>query len=66
MDQKKSRVPWYAVQVRARSEKLVAYILQNKGFEYLLPLYSIDRQRSDRVVEQQLPLFPGYLFCRLT
>jgi transcription antitermination factor NusG len=65
MDQKKSRAPWYAVQVRARSEKLVAYVLQNKGFEYLLPLYSIDRQRSDRVVEQQLPLFPGYLFCRL-
>src|SRR2546427_2946357 len=57
--------PWFAVQVRARSEKLVAYILQNKGFEHLLPLYSVKRQRSDRVVAHQLPLFPGYLFCRL-
>jgi len=57
--------PWFAVQVRARSEKLVSSILENKGFEYLLPLYSVKRQRSDRVVGLQLPLFPGYIFCRL-
>src|SRR5262249_44533962 len=29
------------------------------------PLYSVKRQRSDRIVGIQLPLFPGYLFCRL-
>src|SRR3989442_998839 len=57
--------PWFAVQVRARSEKIVAYILQNKGFEHLLPLYTVKRQRSDRTVGIQVPLFPGYLFCRL-
>src|SRR5262249_54188687 len=57
--------PWFAVQVRARSEKLVAYVLQNKGFEFLLPLYNVNRLRSDRVIGLQLPLFPGYLFCRL-
>jgi transcription antitermination factor NusG len=57
--------PWFAVQVRARSEKLVSSILENKGFENLLPLYSIRRQRSDRVLGIELPLFPGYLFCRL-
>src|SRR5260221_2166888 len=65
MDQNGRQYPWFAVQVRARSEKLVAYILQNKGFEHLLPLYSVRRQRSDRVVGIDLPLFPGYLFCRL-
>ncbi len=57
--------PWFAVQVRARSEKLVSSILENKGFENLLPLYSVRRQRSDRVLGVEVPLFPGYLFCRL-
>src|SRR6266478_4809097 len=65
MDQNKQHLPWYAIQARARSEKVVAYVLQNKGFEHLLPLYTVKRQRSDRVVGIQLPLFPGYLFCRL-
>jgi transcription antitermination factor NusG len=65
MDLTQNPLPWFAVQVRARSEKLVAYILQNKGYEHLLPLYSVKRQRSDRVIGIQLPLFPGYLFCRL-
>jgi len=65
MDQHKNNSPWFAVQVRARSEKLVASILENKGFENLLPVYKIKRQRSDRVLAIELPLFPGYLFCRL-
>jgi len=40
--------------VRARSEKLLTYILQKKCFEHLLPLYSVKRQRSDRLVGIQL------------
>jgi transcription antitermination factor NusG len=39
-------------------------VLANKGYEPYLPLHSTRRQRSDRVVEIDLPLFPGYLFCR--
>jgi len=65
MDQGERHHPWFAVQVRARSEQFVAQVLQNKGFEHLLPLYGVKRRRSDRVVDLQLPLFPGYLFCRL-
>src|SRR6476646_4058654 len=65
MDQSGGQHPWYAVQLRARSEKFVSQVLQNKGFEHLLPLYSVSRKRSDRVVQLELPLFPGYLFCRL-
>jgi len=65
MDQNKTDIPWFAVQVRARSEKLVASILENKGFENLLPVYKVQRRRSDRVLGIELPLFPGYLFCRL-
>src|SRR4051812_23329447 len=65
MDSTESNHPWFAVQVRPRFEKVVAHVLENKGFEHLLPLYSVSRQRSDRTVGLQLPLFPGYLFCRL-
>jgi len=65
MDLNEKNHPWFAVQVRARYEKIVAHILENKGFEHLLPLYTVQRQRSDRTVGLQLPLFPGYLFCRL-
>lgn len=59
------QLPWYAVQVRPRYEKLVAGVLENKGFESFLPLYLAERRRSDRMVVLQQPVFPGYLFCRL-
>lgn len=38
--------------------------LISKGYECLLPSYRQKRQRADRVVEKELPLFPSYLFCR--
>lgn len=57
--------PWYAVQLRPRTEKLTAQILEHKGFENYLPLYKIRRRWSDRFKELELPLFPGYVFCRL-
>src|SRR5438876_11782810 len=65
MDQNQRDSSWFAVQVRARSEKLVSSILENKGFENLVPVYNVKRSRSDRVLGIELPLFPGYLFCRL-
>ncbi len=55
---------WYALQVRPRFEKVVARNLQSKGFEELLPAYRCRRQWSDRIKEIELPLFPGYVFCR--
>jgi transcription antitermination factor NusG len=39
-------------------------ILRGKGYEEFLPLYRSRRQWSDRIKELELPLFPGYLFCR--
>jgi transcription antitermination factor NusG len=38
--------------------------LRGKGYEELLPLYRTSRRWSDRVKQIDLPLFPGYLFCR--
>ena len=58
-------LPWYALQVRPRFEKIIASTLLNKGYEGFLPLYRHRSRWSDRMKEVQLPLFPGYLFCRL-
>jgi len=57
--------PWYAVRVRPNYEKPVAAALRGKGFQEFLPLVRSKRQWSDRVKIMDLPLFPGYLFCRL-
>jgi len=60
-----SSKPWFALRVKPNFEKRVASALRGKGFEELLPLYRSKRQWSDRVKVMDLPLFPGYLFCRL-
>ena|SRR5947207_810978 len=55
---------WFALQLRSRFEKVVAMHLRGKGYEEYLPLYSSRRKWSDRVKEIELPLFPGYIFCK--
>jgi transcription termination/antitermination protein NusG len=57
--------PWFALRVRPNYEKPVATALRGKGFQEFLPLVRSRRQWSDRVKIMDLPLFPGYLFCRL-
>jgi transcription antitermination factor NusG len=55
---------WYALHVRSKFENLASATLRVKGFQEFLPVYRSRRQWSDRVKELDLPLFPGYLFCR--
>jgi transcription antitermination factor NusG len=56
---------WFALRVKPNHEKSVATILRGKGFEEFLPLFRVRRRWTDRVKFVNLPLFPGYLFCRL-
>ncbi len=58
------RFPWYGIRTRSNQEKLTATVLENKGFENFLPTYRVKRKWSDRLVETDVPLFPGYVFCR--
>jgi transcription antitermination factor NusG len=58
------RHPWYAIRVRSRFERAVSVALSGKGFEEFLPLYQSRRTWSDRKKDLDLPLFPGYIFCR--
>ena len=58
-------VRWYALHVRSRHERVVENSLTEKGFGVLFPFYRAKRKRLDRIVEIDLPLFPGYMFCSL-
>lgn len=58
------RERWYAVRTRSRFEVTTATALRDKGLVEFLPIYRSRRQWSDRVKELDLPLFPGYVFCR--
>jgi transcription antitermination factor NusG len=51
--------------VKSKCEKLVATMAHNKGYQEFLPVYQCRRRWSDRVKSVELPLFPGYVFCRL-
>jgi transcription antitermination factor NusG len=55
---------WYAVYTRVQHEKIVAQALAVKGYEEFLPLCRCRRRWSDRIKDLELPLFPGYVFCR--
>jgi transcription antitermination factor NusG len=55
---------WFALSVVPRKEKATAQTLRAKGYEDFLPLYAVKRQWSDRIKTVEMPLFPGYVFCR--
>jgi transcription antitermination factor NusG len=56
---------WYAAYTSAHCEKKTAAEILRRGVESFLPLYRSVRRWSDRRVELDLPLFPGYVFVRL-
>ena len=55
---------WYALHVKTRFEKVVSRNLRGKGYDEFLPLYRRTSRWSDRTKQIELPLFPGYVFCR--
>ncbi|HKD49349.1 MAG TPA: UpxY family transcription antiterminator [Candidatus Acidoferrum sp.] len=57
--------PWFAILVRTNSEKTANLLLENSGYECFLPASKSTRRWSDRTKAIEMPLFPGYLFCRM-
>ena len=57
--------PWFAILARSGREKYATMLLENGGFECFLPIGKSTRKWSDRTKEIEVPLFPGYLFCRM-
>jgi transcription antitermination factor NusG len=59
-----SQHPWYGIHTRSNGEKIAATVLNDRGYEPFLPVYRTRRRWSDRTVTAEVPLFPGYIFCR--
>ncbi|HKV60706.1 MAG TPA: UpxY family transcription antiterminator [Candidatus Acidoferrum sp.] len=57
--------PWFGIQVRTCREKSTNLLLENAGYECFLPVGKCRRRWSDRTKIMEVPLFPGYLFCRM-
>lgn len=55
---------WFALYTRHQHEKVIAGVLEKKGFEIFLPLYTTLRRWKDRSKRLSLPLFPCYVFLR--
>ena len=64
MSRDREQPVWRALTVRSRHEKLVAQGLRGRGLEEFLPLHASQRTWSDRKKVIDMPLFPGYVFCR--
>ena len=58
---------WFALYTTCRHEKRIAQHLQQRAIEHYLPLYRTDRRwRDGSKVTLELPLFPSYIFVRIT
>jgi len=53
---------WYAIRVKSNRERVTADALRGKDLEVLLPAHREPRPNGKPPLE--IPLFPGYLFCR--
>jgi len=59
-----SSLKWYALYTRSRHEFVIEKYLAGRGYVVCSPSYRTKRKRADRVVEIEVPLFPGYIFCQ--
>ena len=57
---------WYAVYTRSRHEKRVQQQLDGSVPECFLPLYQVVRNWKNGKAVVACPLFPGYLFARIS
>jgi transcription antitermination factor NusG len=56
---------WYAVQTRARHEKIVAQRLQQRAVTTFLPMMTEVHRWSDRKKVVEVPLFGCYVFAKI-
>lgn len=57
---------WYVAYTKARHEKKVSAHLQMKRVEVFLPIYKTTHRWNGRRALLQLPLFPCYVFVRIS
>ncbi len=59
------KTEWFAIHVRRRFEKTTALRLQQLGIEHYLPVQLVTRRWSNSEHSMELPLLPGYVFCKV-
>jgi transcription antitermination factor NusG len=57
---------WYALYARARCEQIIARFLAEKGYESFVPMHKTRRRWAHGIKVMELPLFPSYVFFRMT
>lgn len=57
---------WHVIYTMPKAEKSIDLELRRKDIETFLPLKSVVRQWSDRKKVLSVPLFPNYLFIKIT
>ena len=57
---------WHAIYTKARAEKKAYEVLTENGINTFLPLQKTLRQWKDRKRWVELPLFPSYIFVRVS
>ena len=57
---------WRAVYTKPRSEKKLAERLEQQGIEVYCPVQTTLKQWSDRKKKVSVPIFPSYVFLRLS
>jgi len=57
---------WYVIYTKPRSEKKVAERLVESGYEAYCPVISVMKQWSDRKKKVQVPMFPSYVFIKIS
>lgn len=57
--------PWFALQVRQRDLSRCETSLASKSYELFSPKTTEVHHWADRKKRVEVPLFPGYIFCRL-
>ena len=65
IERRNQQWPWFAILVRTSAEKTAMLHLENASYESFFPVCSYLRRSSNQVRRIELPLFPGYLFCRM-
>ncbi len=56
---------WTPVRSKPRQEKKLAGFCAANGIQVYLPLRKVAKRYQRRTVENEIPMFPGYIFCCL-
>ena len=61
-----SELAWFVAHMRPRCEKKLVAFCEKEGMEAVLPCYRSVRKYRGKTVTFHKPLFPGYVFTRIT